>query len=228
MVLPTLVHSKKTRTSNEVLVYYNLDVGLKTKILHHNGAGVNEHTVESCGGDDACPGGSFTATFLEVENQGAVGTIPAKAPLLTAAEGEQQPGTAGDSATVVCLPDPTNDVLICFDQGAAPSPGLSVRPVPRKFNPVDHYVRQRSENSISLTDLHVSHWNGLQRIKGRRCTIIIKVSPDGTGVFSEIQYYCNVLLNPVPMNSGSDGNANIEISMDGSFSFACVFAAVAP
>lgn len=221
MVLPTLVYNGNSKTNNEVLIYANLDVGILKQQLGF-GSSVN---VTQCVSGEACPVGSFDATVINFPNKGAVGTIPAKSPVFTAAEGVQAPTVSGDSADVICLPDPTNDFLLCYDQGLQVTVGQTFRAIPRKFNPVDHIVRQRGDYNLTLSDLFVSNWDGLQRIRGRRCTIIVKIQPAGGGSFQEIQYYTNVTLNCPPMNSGNDGNASIEIQGSGSFSFCCVFSA---
>lgn len=225
MALPPLLYSPKTKTSNEVLVYANLGIGLTEYVAVMTDAGLQTNPVTCCGGDCNCPPSSFQATVIQNRNNGAVGALPQYSPLYSAIEGVSNPASVGDIVTHVCLPNPDDDFLICFDQGASPSPGVPFRPVPVKFNPVDHYVRQRTENTITLNDLFVADHRGLQRIRGLPCTIIIKITPEGSGAYQEIQYYCNVTLTPSPMNSGSDGNASIDISMDGPFSFCAFFTA---
>jgi hypothetical protein len=223
MVLPTMGFRKETKTGNEVALYYNLGIGIIKKRLFNGGSTV----VTSCGGSNACPANSFDATVLTsvlADDQPAFGTMPANSPLFTAVEGEQSITTDGVFADLVCLPDPANDVLICFDQGFEASLGATFRAVPRKYDVADHYVRQRSENSIRISDFFVSNWAGIQRIRGRRVTIIAKIFPQGGGQPSEIQYYSNVLLNVSPLNYGNDGNANIEINGEGAFNFAAIFA----
>lgn len=224
MVLPTLLHRKETKTGNEVALYYNLGVGLIKKRLFNGGF----TTESSCGGSSACPTASFDATVLTAvtaDDQPSFGSMPANAPLYTAVEGENTPTVDGVFADLVCLPNPADDVLICFDQGFEASLGQTYRAVPRKLNQADHYVRQRTENTIKIPDFYVSNWNGIQRIRGRRVTIIAKVYPQGAGQASEIQYYSNVILNASPLNYGNDGNANIEISGEGAFNFAAIFSA---
>lgn len=221
MVLPTLVYDGKTKTNNEVWIYANLDVAILKQQLGF-GQSVN---VTQCVSGETCPIGSFDATVLNFPNKGAVGSIPAKSPVFTAAEGVQNPTVAGDIADVICLPDPANDFLICYDQGLQITTGQTFRAIPRKFNPVDHVVRQRGDYSMTLSDLLVSNWDGLRRINGRRCTLIAKIFPAGGGQPQEIQYYTNVTLNVPTMNTGNDGNASIEVQGSGSFSFCLVFSA---
>lgn len=224
--LPTLVHDKKTRTNNEALIYYNLDVGRVKETKGHDGSAVQTVARTSCGGDATCPSGSFDASVLPIANRGAaIGSLPINSPAFSAIEGSQDPGAKGDIVDVVCLPDPNNDTLICFDQNFTGTPGLQERPIPKKFAQVDHYVRQRSENSLSLSDLYVSSWDGVQRIRGVRCTIIVKITPDGGATFSEIQYYSNVQLSGGSLATASDGNASIENSMEASFEFVAIFSA---
>lgn len=224
MALPVMQYSRLTKTNNDVAVYYNLDVGIVKKRLYNGGF----TTDPTCGGSSACPSGSFDATVLTAvtaETQPAFGSFPANSPIGTAFEGEMSPTADGVYANLICLPNPANDVLICFDGGVEPNPGLEFRPVPRKYNPADHYVRQRMEGSLRITDMFVSNWVGVERIRGRRCTIIVKIFPSGGGAPSEIQYYSNVLLSVPPVSSGNDGNANIEVTGEGSFSLYAIFSA---
>jgi hypothetical protein len=224
-----LVNYPKTKTSNDIQIYFNPYIGRVTHNVMHDG---NNHiaTPVQCCVDPAleesctCPVNSFEATVIQKKNQGAVGPLTAFSPLYAATRGRINPIAEADFVSWVCLPPPDYDTLICFDQGASVSPGVSHRPIPLKYNPVDHYVRQRPENTLTLNDLFVSNWDGLQRIRGIPCTIIIKVAVEGSSLYSEIQYYSNVLLSPSQMNSGSDGNASIDISMDGPFSFCAIFA----
>jgi hypothetical protein len=229
VALPNLIRTKKTKTNNEVTIWANLDVGrvVSTSIYISGQNRTTAFTHASCCTDllgvCGCPVGSFAATVNMCKNVSAIGLLPPASPIFAAVEGTSPPGAEGDMVYNICLPNPANDFLICFDQGAAPSPGLSYKPIPLKYDPVSHYVRQRPENTITLSDLFVADRSGLQRIRGIPVTIIIKVSPDGCGVFQEIQYYSNVILNPKPMNSAADGNASIEISMEGPFSFCAIF-----
>lgn len=63
----------------------------------------------------------------------------------------------------------------------------------------------------------------MQRFMGVPCTVIIKVNPDGVGALQEVHYYCDVVMNPMPMDSG-EGNDPINISMTGTYNFAAIFA----
>jgi hypothetical protein len=218
-VLPVRIAGPKTKTGNEVTIWANLGVGILTNQL---GFGVN-NVVTQCVAGITCPSNSFSATVLNSPNKANIGTIPANSAVYTAAEGIQNPTLAGDVADVLCLPDPNNDFLICFDQGINVQLGQTFRQIPRKFNPVDHAVRQRGDYNLTLNDLYVSNIAGLQLVRGRPCTIIVKVAPDGGGSYSEIQYYTNVILNVPTMNTGNDSNASIEIQASGSFSFCAVF-----
>lgn len=222
MVLPAMVHEPTTKTGNEVALYYNMGVGRITKRLYSAG----ETIEESCGRVESCPDGSFLATILQavtVPVQPAFGDMPENAPLHTAVEGEFSPTVPGVQALLACLPNPADDHLICFDQSFEPSFGNTFRPIPRKFNAADHYVLQRSENTIRISDVYVSNFDGLNRLRGRPCTLIAKVYPNGGGAPSEVQYYTNVILSVTPISTQSDSNASIEITGDGSFSFAAIF-----
>jgi hypothetical protein len=224
-----LTYGAKTKTGNEAWIYYSLQVGIIKEVRTLTDAGVQAFDMTNTGcGNPICPDPSFDASVIEIPNTGSMGNIPQQAPVGFASEEVADPTTIGDSVSIACLPNPAEDELICYDQGFSASPGLSYRPIARKFQTVDHYVRQRSENTLSMNDLFVSNRDGLQRIQGRPVTIIVKISPDGTGQFSEIQYYCNVILNPQPMNSGGDGNASIDVSLEGTFDFFAVFSAAKP
>ena len=224
MVLPSLTYDGHTRIGAEVLVYANLGVGILKKQLGF-GSSVD---ITSCVAGEECPVGSFDVTVINKPNIGAVGVIPALAPIYSAAEGEQAPTVSGDSADVICLPNPDGDFLICYDQGITATPGETFRAVGRKYNPVDHTVRIRGEQSLSITDMLVSNWDGVRRINGRRCTIIVKIFPAGGGNISEIQYYTNVVLNVPTINTGSDVNASVELQASGNYSFCAIFSAPKP
>ena len=228
-VLPLMQYSRLTKTNNEVAVYYNLGVGMIKKRLYNGGFSVDQ----GCGGAQVCPDGSFDATVLTSVTalggeQPAFGDFPANSPMGSAFEGEMVPTADGVFANLVCLPDPADDVLICFDGGLEATPGVEYRAIPRKFLAVDHYVRQRPEATLRLSGMFVSNWEGVERIRGRPVTIVVKVFPSGAGVPSEIQYYSNVVLNVPPISTAADGNANIEVQGEGSFSFYAVFAALPP
>jgi hypothetical protein len=222
--LPSLIYSGVTKTNAEVLVYANLGVGILKQQLGF-GSSIN---ITPCVSGEQCPVGSFDATVLNFPNKGAVGTIPAQAPVFAAAEGIQNPTIAGDVADVLCLPNPADDFLVCFDQGFQPTVGETYRAIPRKFNPVDHIVRQRGTFSLTLTDYYVSNWDGIERLRGRRCTIVVKITPGGGGSIQEIQYYTNVTLNVPPISTGNDANASVEIQGTGNFSYCAIFSAPKP
>lgn len=228
MALPTLAYNPLSRTGNEVWVYYNLGVGKRLETRFHDGATVQTYTWAECGAGGAapvCPAGSFNATTVLMPSTGVSGSIPANSQPGLAVEADLDPTSEGDTFNYVCLPDPTDDVFLCMDQGFSATPGLPFMDIPVKFNAVDHRVRQRPENSLSLSERLVGNQSGLQRIAARPVTIIVKVSPNGTGTFSEIQYYCDVVLNPAPMSSEADGNASIVPSFDGTFAFHAIFSA---
>lgn len=209
---PTLVHDPRTRTSNEAWVFYNPDVGKIKEFRKHDGLAVQTYTTPNCGSSESCPANSFDVTISQ-------GITPGADPAGNAVIGDIAPAVAGETNVLACLPDWDNNVFLCFDQGVTANTGAYARAVPSKFDTASHFVRQRTENSLTLNDLHVSNWDGLQAINGVRCTIIVALTPDGSGVFSELQYYVNALITVQHMNSGSDGNASIEISGEGNFSF---------
>jgi hypothetical protein len=243
MVLPTLVYSGLSKTGNDSLIYFNLDVGREIGRLVYDGTTVQKVSFSGCAGGATNPAGGFAA-FAVLQSAGAIngGTfptgLPAKSPLFQAVETATYSDditaytctfvTAGDAVSVVSLPNPANDTLICYDNGFSANPGTTLRPVPRKFNPADHYVVQRIEGTINLGDMYVSAWEGLQRIMGRRVTIIQKISAGGNGLFSEIIYYGNVYVAPQAANNPADGNASVEITAVGAFSFMARFSAAKP
>lgn len=235
--LPTLVHDPKTKTGNEFYVYYNLGVGKVIGTIAYDGTQVQKVSQTGCGPERDNPVGGFAAAVNISENEAAIGDIPAQSPLFTAAEIDSAqysedindytiaPTVKGDAVQIVTFPPVADDQLICYDNGFAFNPGQLFRAIPRKYNAADHFVRQRFEGSITLNDMYVSNWDGLQRIRGRLCTIIVRCMPDGGGLFSEIYYFGNVRVNPQMLNNPSDGNASMEISAEGNFSYVAVFSA---
>lgn len=228
MTTPTLadlVFNGKTKVNGEVFVFYNLGVGQITSYSAFDGTAVVTTDEIDCttGSAPVCPENPFVASVVWAENAGSFGVWGAKPPLYAADTGTIAPTALGDVVANICLPDPADDVMICYDQGLECKPGVTFKAVPRKFNPADHYVRQRPENSITATDLLVSNTTGINRIAGRRVTIIVKIIPNGAGAPTEIQYYCGVLFNPNLMNSGADSNGSATLQFQGNFTFAACF-----
>lgn len=221
MALPVHTNFDGSKIGNDVAIYANYGNGVIKKKLS-NGDPVD---VTSCAGTEECPAGSFDATVLTTPGVSAFGTLPANAPMFTAIEGETSPSDEGVLADLVCLPNPDDDFLICYDQSFDVTLGQLFRAVPRKYNSADHYVRQRAENSVRMTDLYVSNYAGLRSLNGRRCTLIAKVFPKGGGAIQETIYLSNVLLTVPPFSLGNDGNASIECSAEGSFNILAVFSA---
>lgn len=245
-VLPSLVYDPKTRVGGEFYLYYNLGIANRLGTLGLDG---NDSPVwdaaQSCGQSGTNPTGGFTAMkakkpiIATVDSTWRVnaltgGILPGSAPIGAAAE----MGTAvtsvtsynitnaepGDGVDIWVLPNPDEDVLICFDQGLSASIGAENKAIPRKFDPVDHYVRQRPDNSISLKEMYCCNLRGLSLLRQRDCTLIGKFFPDGGAIPSEIIYYTGVRLN-IPMDIPEDANESVSISAEGRFSDKLAFTA---
>ena len=235
MPLPTLIYNGLTKTGNEMHVYIDKCPGrmLYQKTYVHGSGMLTFNYQASCGQGFACPH-PLEATILTSCNNNAIGGvppagIPADSPMYTAMVGHNEAFTGnGVSVLWAEIPDFDYATLVCYDQGGNPTPGLPFRPIPRKFNPVDHYVRIRPENRITLSELFVSNWDGLQQVKGCPCTVILALMPSGAGAYQEIHYFCNTLLNPNSFNWGAEGNDSQTISLEGSFSFCAILSAAKP
>lgn len=253
-VLPVLVANDKTRTGNDALIYYNLGQAKKLGQIVCTAPGESIFVPEASCAEPTiiAPPSGFIAVRVAKYQAGvtaiALGTvmdygkiihIPLQAPIGTAYELAdvipEDPttftpppitagGTAGDAIDVFLLPHPADDVLICYDQGFSMKPGTTLKPIPRKLNPVDHYVTQRAENTLSLNDLDVSNWRGIRRIKNQPVTIIVRLIPDGQGAPSEIQYYTNAVVN-LSLDNPADGNDSRTVSGEGTFNQDLVFSA---
>lgn len=242
--LPNLVFDGKTRVGAEVLLYYNLGKGVKIGSLVKTGAGIDQLPEQPCADTITCPTSGWVAASLPKQNLGAITAVTPgsdgfelKSPIGSAVEVQDTPstditdfsftgGAVGDTVDILCMPNPDDDVLICFDQGFTPTVGRANRPIPRKFLAADHFVRQRPENSIRISDLLVSHWVGLQRIDGIDITLIAKIYPDGGSSPSEIQYYLGARLSVPKMNTAAEANDSITIDAEGTFNFAAIFSAL--
>ena len=245
LVLPTTVHNKRTRVGGEVLVYYNLGVGKKIGSLAVGASAVEKTAEATCTDEATCPTSGFAAAVIRVPNEVAIivtggGTFPIKSPIGAAIEIDQESvayssdiedydinnnASPGDQVDIICLPNPLDDKLVCFENGFSATAGTTQRPVARKFNVADHYVRQRPENAITLTDILVSAWDGLQRLNGLEVTLIAKLFPDGGAVPSQVMYYSGVKLNMPQLASPGEANESIEHSAEGSFNHVAIFAA---
>lgn len=197
-------------------------------------AGVLNFDYQASCGQGITYGCTETLAILTSCGNTAIGAaaplgIPANSPIYTAMiGGSAAPVGVGDSLLIADVPCWQDLTLVCYDQGGSPSPGIPYRAIPRKFNPVDHYVRIRPENRITLSELYVSNWDGLQRIKGCPCTVVVALMPSGFGAYQEIIYYCNVVFPPQGNNWGAEGNDSQTISLEGSFSFCAVLSAAKP
>lgn len=219
MTLPLHTLTQLTKTGNEVLIYANFDTGIVKKKLYMGG----EVNMASCAGSLSCPSGSFDATILTTPSKASFGSFPVNSPVYTAKTGSQSPTEAGVLADLACLPNPANDFLICFDKSFSATSGQQYKSIPRKFNPSDHQVRQRPENSISLADYYVSNYAGLRSLNGRECSIIAKIYPEGGGAVQETIYFCGVKLSVPLLTYGDDQNASLEVAATGTFGFCAVF-----
>lgn len=242
--LPNLVWTPNTKVGAEALVYFNRTNGYKLGTYVKGTSGQVWMPNSSCAQQVVNPiaNGGFMAMLLSVINGGNVGITGANNsaafastdPLGSAYEIEgvtdattltMTGSVTGDQVDIIALPPPTGDILICYDQGLDVKIGEVWKPIPRKFSPADHYVRQRAENSISLKDLYVCNWEGLRSINGVPVTMIVKIYPSGGAVPSEIQYYTNVRLNVPPMMLPGDANASLEFSGEAKFDQYASFAA---
>lgn len=237
--LPFMNTNIKTRVGHDAQIFYNLGQAV---FVGRSGVGDNGSVFvqeQPCGSVLVAPVGGFAAAINKPPNSGVItvagSTIPAGSPLYYASELEGLnsiditayaiTGPVGDSIDILLLPDPANDVLICFDNGWSMQPGQVVRPIGRKFRPVDHYVCQRPDNTLTLNDLLVNSIRGIKAISGRAVTIIVKVFPCGGAIPCEIQYYTNVLAVPPGWNNPADGNQSVEISVSAPFDMAAHFTA---
>lgn len=242
--LPTLIQNTSTKTGNDILIYSNLGLGKIIGTLAKTADGVVKVGNGNCGPTRANPDGGFAALVVNAENLGTINGgppagLPAKSPLFTALELDGTYSediddytatfaTNGDSVQVVTFPDPDEDELICYDNGFSPAIGAIQRAIPRKYTSADHYVRQRFDGTLQLGELFVNNWSGIQRLRNIRCTIIAKVSAGQTGIYSEIYYFGNVMINANPLGTQADGNASIELQGNGNFSYMSIFSPVNP
>lgn len=236
--LPSLVYDEKTRVGGEFFLYYNLGLAnvLGTLGLDGNSSPVWQ-PAQSCGQSGENPSGGFTVAKAKKPlisttdstwrvNALTGGILPGSSPIGQACElGAAvtsvtsytiSGASAGDGVDIIVLPNPDDDVLICFDQGLSANIGAENRPVPRKFDPVDHYVRQRPENTISLKEIYCCNLRGLSLLRQRDVTLIGKWYPDGGAIPSEIVYFTGVRLN-IPMDIPEDSNESATISAEGMF-----------
>lgn len=233
VALPAFTYDPKTKVNAETMVYaipypgqildalqYRADSGTLHKASDINANGC-------CGGECPCPPVSFNATVTQNANKAPIGGLPINSPLYSAVTGLINPTGDGDSVYHVCLPEFSEMTLICFDQGVSPTIGHNQKPIGRKFLNVDHRVRQKTSDTISLSDLFVSNWDGLSAIRGIPSTIAVLVTPDGIAT-QQITFYSNVVINPMTPSHGSDENESITLTFEGDINFIATFSAPKP
>jgi len=237
--LPGLLFNPKTRVAGEFYLYYNLARARYVGAIGIDAEGDEAWRAEqSCGELPNLPASNIGVVRAKVPLNNTApstwsigagtGTLPTLAPPGQAAEigtivipvGNPAMTTVntqpGDSVDVIALPGQAGDVLICYDQGFTANPGDEYRAIARKFVPVDHYVRQRPENSIDLSEFYVSSTIGLERLRGRTVTLKGVFYPDGGSVPSEIIYFTDVRLN-VPFDIPDDSNDSVNPGLTGTF-----------
>lgn len=243
MQLPDLIYDPRTRVGGEVLLYYNLGKAFYAGSIGMDADDEAVLSVEaSCAGASTPPASGFGAIRARVGltaagptnwgASGATGTLPGLAAQDQSAEATAAfpanptsgsgNGEPGDSVDLITLPGVAGDVLVCFDQGLTVELGDQFRAIPRKFVPVDHYVRQRVTNTITLSDLYSNGLDGLARLRGRDVTLILKFFPDGSAIPSEIHYFTNVRLT-VPTNIPDDPNESVTNNATGGFRDRLIF-----
>ncbi len=105
--------------------------------------------------------------------------------------------------------------LINFDNGFGWNLGSTSRPIPNKFNPVDHYKRQRGENTLKVSQFFTVFGRALEYLRDRDFTLKVDIHEDGSANIVETRYFSLVRLN-VPVSAGGDG-ADITQDADGHF-----------
>jgi len=245
IALPALLRNRKTRVGGEFYLFYNLGQAYKYGSIGIDAAGNPQYRANArCSGDGSLPVSGFAAVRAltplgALESTWSVGAneavLPAMSPPGQASElgltiavpsqanidGE---GNVGDSVDIIILPNPADDVLICFDQGINIEEGDTQRAIGRKFEPVDHYVRTRPNNQLTLADLYIDNMEGIAVLKQRMVTLKYVVYPDGGAVPSEIGYLTNVRLN-VPKSIAEDPGESVKLNATGSFNEALIFSA---
>lgn len=238
-LLPNLLFNANTRTGNEALIYFNLGESVLKGRLTKTSGGTNWAPETSCASSLDCPvSGFYAARIANAAGEALmVGgkTFPDNPPIGAALEitvvGDDPStltitgGAVGDTVEIFCLPNPADDELICYDQGFSADEGTTQKPIPRKLNPADHYVEQRGESTLTLTDIMVNNWKGVKRLKGRRVTLVVKWQPNGAGLPVEIDYFTNVMFTKVPVAVPQDGNESATVDAEAGFNKQLSFAA---
>jgi hypothetical protein len=106
--------------------------------------------------------------------------------------------------------------LINFDNSFSWSMGSTSRAVPNKFNPVDHYKRQRGENTINISQAYTVFGRSLEYLRDREFTLLAEGHENGSSKIFERRYFSHSLLTNVPNSAGSDG-ADLSMDADGIF-----------
>jgi hypothetical protein len=239
--LPSLVYDARTRVGGEHHLYYNLEDAYQYGQIGNAGESVaNWQAAGSCAGTASPPASGILAVRAltpigAVDSvftiQGKIAVLPAYSPAghsveldgvvaitepINAATVTVSGGTAKDSVEVIMLPNPVNDVLLCYDQGFQMEVGEENRAIPRKFETVDHYVRQRPSNTISLAELYCCNLKGLSKLRNRNVVLKGIFYPDGGATPSEVFYYTAVRLS-IPRNVPQESNDSVQVDASGTF-----------
>jgi hypothetical protein len=105
--------------------------------------------------------------------------------------------------------------LIKFDNGFGWNKGTTSRAIPLKYEAVDHYKRQRAENTLNISQFYTVFGGSLQFLRDRDVTIKLDITEDGSAEIAETYFFSKSRLN-VPVSFGGDG-ADGTMDADGNF-----------
>ena len=128
--------------------------------------------------------------------------------------------TPGTQFSLLMFPQKTDFVtegkggLLSFNRNFGWKPGNTSKPIYEKYG-LDHYKRQRAENTLNLGQMYTAFGQSLEYLRDRDFTLLAEGHEDGTAEIFEKRFFSLVRLN-VNTNAGNDG-AELETSSDGNY-----------
>jgi len=132
-------------------------------------------------------------------------------------------GVLGDEFHVRALPSSGSFVDMKYIQSANFNDGTTVKPIPVRYEPVDHVKRARGDSKLTMTEFYTKNTSSLRKIKERTAGVTLRqeIHEDGKGNASEVYYYPKCMLS-APANF-PEGNAESVVNAEGNYATPLIF-----
>ena len=155
------------------------------------------------------------------EDQAYTVATPASAKFASVTSMSATNGVLGDKVEVLVLPNPANDVEMCYIQDLSLERGKTVKAVYCHFT-LMHNKRLRGERNMSATIWYTHHMEGLALITDRDVTLRIDIKDDCKNTITETIYVDKARIG-VSWSKPAGDEGEVTSKGDGTFGRLLVF-----